>query len=62
MDMNLANVTPHLTPEGRLKNLGDWNEKVASSLVQSDGLILTEAHWEILHLRGNYCAWCPRKI
>ena len=52
--MNLANASPRLTPSGRLENFGDWSERIASWFAESDGLTLTEAHWEILRLMRGY--------
>ncbi len=33
-----------------LKQLDDWSEPVAEALAQREGIQLTPAHWEILHL------------
>lgn len=33
-----------------LVDLNDWSEAVATALAQEEGLELTAAHWEILHL------------
>ena len=52
--MDILNAQPSLTPGGRLQNLGDWNEKVASWLAESDGLTLKNTHWEILRLMRDY--------
>jgi tRNA 2-thiouridine synthesizing protein E len=37
-----------LDKEGFLKNLRDWNEKVATELAHREQIILTEKHWEII--------------
>lgn len=38
-----------LDKDGFLLNLSDWSPEVAEALAESDGIHLTEAHWEILH-------------
>jgi tRNA 2-thiouridine synthesizing protein E len=49
-------ITIHreLTPAGRLKDLADWNINVAEWLAEKDGITLTEAHWEIIHMMREY--------
>ena len=39
---------------GRLTNLGDWNEDIAKIIAKKDGLELTPAHWEIIGLMREY--------
>ncbi len=40
---------------GYLVNNDDWNEDVASALAESQGLTLTEQHWDVIHyLRKEY--------
>lgn len=44
-----------LDKEGFLRNLSDWSPEVAVELAVSEGLELTESHWQILtELRGFY--------
>lgn len=44
-----------LTEDGFLADPQAWDEEVASALAAREGLTLTEAHWEIIHLiRGYY--------
>ena len=33
---------------GYLKNLDDWSEALAVEIAKQDGLVLSEAHWEII--------------
>lgn len=33
---------------GYLKNLDDWSEALALEIAKKDGLVLSEAHWEIV--------------
>lgn len=34
---------------GYLKNLNDWSEELAVAIAAKDGVVLSEAHWEIIH-------------
>ncbi|MCS2610584.1 TusE/DsrC/DsvC family sulfur relay protein [Halomonas dongshanensis] len=44
-----------LDPEGYLVNRAQWSEEVAKLLAEDEGLTLSDAHWEIIHLvRGFY--------
>ena len=36
--------------EGYLKNLSDWNEKVAVAIAEKENILLAEQHWEIIFL------------
>jgi tRNA 2-thiouridine synthesizing protein E len=42
--------------EGFLDRVEDWNEEVAHELAAAEGITLTPAHWEILHLLREYYA------
>lgn len=33
---------------GYLKKLGDWSESLAEVIAAKEGIVLTEAHWEIV--------------
>lgn len=44
-----------LDNDGYLANLDDWNTDVANQLATLEGIVLTEAHWEVIHaLRAFY--------
>ncbi|WP_415891396.1 TusE/DsrC/DsvC family sulfur relay protein [Neptuniibacter sp. SY11_33] len=43
-------MTIEFDKEGYLRNLEDWDETVASSIADMEGLTLTQEHWEIIHL------------
>lgn len=48
-------MIPETDKDGFLANLDDWNNAVADELAASEGISLTEAHWEILNaLRSFY--------
>ncbi|HAN26642.1 MAG TPA: TusE/DsrC/DsvC family sulfur relay protein [Halieaceae bacterium] len=42
------------TPEGFLKDLSAWTPAVAEQLAAAEGIALTTAHWEVLHLLRDY--------
>ena len=48
-------MLPPRDPEGYLRDLDAWDESVARMLASEEGLELTEAHWELIHvIRGFY--------
>ena len=48
-------MIPETDKDGFLANLDDWNNAVADELAASEGISLTEAHWEVLNaLRSFY--------
>ena len=44
------------TGEGFLLNADDWTEAIALTLAAKESIVLTDAHWEILHLLRDYYA------
>lgn len=38
-----------LDKEGYLRNLDDWDEEVAGRLAEDCDILLSDAHWEIIH-------------
>jgi tRNA 2-thiouridine synthesizing protein E len=46
----------NLDQEGFLKELKDWNEDAAVILAANEGIVLSEAHWEIIILVRDYYA------
>lgn len=40
--------------EGYLKNMSDWSETVAASIAESEGVELSNHHWEIIHLLRDF--------
>ncbi|MDP5070303.1 MAG: TusE/DsrC/DsvC family sulfur relay protein [Congregibacter sp.] len=47
---------PALTSEGFLVCHSDWSPGVAEKLAQTEGLSLSAAHWEVIHLLRDYYA------
>lgn len=39
---------------GYLKNLNDWSEELAIAIAEKDGVVLSEAHWEIVHFVRDF--------
>ena len=40
--------------EGFLRNLSDWSPDVAEQIAGNEGIVLSQAHWEILQLLRDY--------
>ena len=40
--------------EGYLLDLNDWSEDFARALACQEGLVLTPAHWEVIHFLREY--------
>jgi len=45
-----------LDQEGFLVNLGDWSDAVASALAEHEGMLLTDAHFEVIHALRQFHA------
>lgn len=43
-----------LDDDGYLRDLAEWNEDVAQSLAEREGLALEAAHWEVIHLLRDF--------
>lgn len=54
MALTRAGKTIATDREGYLRKLSDWDESLAISLAQAEGISLTPAHWEIIHLLRNF--------
>jgi len=45
-----------LDPEGYLVDMGEWSREVAERLAEEEGIVLTEAHWEIIRVLRDFYA------
>jgi tRNA 2-thiouridine synthesizing protein E len=45
-----------LLADGRLADLSDWSEDVASQLAAADGITLNDDHWHVIHAMRDYYA------
>ncbi|MEO9655607.1 TusE/DsrC/DsvC family sulfur relay protein [Marinomonas sp.] len=43
-----------LDEEGYLLDLADWSAELAEQLAAEEGVALSDAHWEIIHLLRNF--------
>ena len=46
--------------EGYLRHLDDWSEDFALALARREGLVLTEAHWEVIRFLRAY--WAEHRV
>ncbi|WP_295798264.1 TusE/DsrC/DsvC family sulfur relay protein [uncultured Microbulbifer sp.] len=53
-NLEIAGREIPLDKEGFLRNLADWTPDVATALARSEGIELTEAHWEVLQLLQSF--------
>ncbi|WP_415884603.1 TusE/DsrC/DsvC family sulfur relay protein [Neptuniibacter sp. QD34_54] len=47
-------MTIEFDEEGYLRNLDDWDESVANSIAENEGLNLTQDHWEVIHIIRDF--------
>ena len=41
-------------PEGYLRELSDWDERVAEQMAREDGVALDDNHWEVIRFLREY--------
>lgn len=51
--LNIERMTTD-DPDGRLAALGDWSEDIAKEQAESEGLAMTDEHWEVIRLLRNH--------
>ncbi|MFK7926052.1 MAG: TusE/DsrC/DsvC family sulfur relay protein [Bacteroidia bacterium] len=49
MEKILAGTPIACNPEGYLLKFTDWNQSVGSEIAQSEGIEMTEEHWQVIH-------------
>jgi tRNA 2-thiouridine synthesizing protein E len=55
MALEVGGKNIELTETGFLVNMDDWDEEVAKALAESDGITLTQDHWDVIkYLRDEY--------
>ncbi len=54
MPLEVNGKTYETDEEGYLANLSDWSEDVAKALAESEGLEMTENHWEVVNFLREY--------
>lgn len=52
--ININESSVALDDEGYLLDLSLWNEALAEHLAHEEGIKLTEAHWEIIHVVRDF--------
>jgi tRNA 2-thiouridine synthesizing protein E len=40
--------------EGYLQNTHDWSENIAGEIAQKENIVLSNAHWEVIHLLRQF--------
>lgn len=53
---NIPAHIPSTDQDGYLLNLHDWSPAVAEIIAQNEGIQLSDAHWELLHLARAFYA------
>ena len=54
MPMSLNGKVIETDREGYLKKLDDWSESLATQLAETEGINLTEKHWEMIWLVRDF--------
>ena len=54
MPLEVNGKTYETDEEGYLSNLSEWNEDVAKALAVSEGLEMTDNHWEVVNFLREY--------
>lgn len=54
IQMNIPQDLPPMDDEGYLIDPTDWNEQLAVTLAEREGIALTELHWDVIHFIRDY--------
>jgi tRNA 2-thiouridine synthesizing protein E len=52
--LRVSNKAIETDAEGYLRNLSDWSEEFARVQARSEGLVLTDEHWEVIRFLRSY--------
>lgn len=52
--LNVDNECIAIDQDGFLKDLSDWTPQVADALAERQGIVLSEAHWELLEMTRDF--------
>ena len=47
-------MSEQFDPEGFLRDIHQWNQKLAINIAQQENITLTDAHWELIHCARDY--------
>ena len=54
MSVNIDGKTIATNNEGYLEKVDDWSTDIAQYIADTENIVLTEAHWEIIHLLRQF--------
>lgn len=54
MALEVGGKSVETDEEGYLVNLADWDEEIANELAKSEGVEMTENHWEVVNFLREY--------
>ncbi|MDD3448586.1 MAG: TusE/DsrC/DsvC family sulfur relay protein [Gammaproteobacteria bacterium] len=54
MALEVGGKSVETDEEGYLVNLADWDEEIAGELAKSEGVEMTENHWEVVNFLREY--------
>lgn len=52
-DTNNA-INEHFDKEGFLRDIQQWNQALAIQIAEDENIILTDAHWQLIHTAREY--------
>jgi len=54
--IEMAGKSLEVDEDGYLTNLEQWNKEVADALAKTEGIEMTESHWEVVNFLRDYYA------
>lgn len=52
--IEIAGKQVEVDEDGYMTNLDDWNKEIAVAMAKSDGIELSDSHWEIINFLRDY--------